>query len=141
MKRAVIVVMSAIMMFLISCSNMTEQTTTKTELSDMGQSEIIRTEKSLNTLLEAIRSGGGAESVTLVGKLDLGTNRKWDPSKLIVGKASVIFAHQLDKGKYNGQTVLVKADIWHSDKLAKLDSQVPCHTIVNVQHVEIMEQP
>lgn len=78
--------------------------------------------------------------MTLVGKLDLGSNPKLDPSKLIIGTASVNIGHYLDKDKYNGQTVLVKADIRHADGKT-WDAQVLGHMIVNVQHIEIVAQP
>ena len=104
--------------------------------AELSETEIIRTEERLTTLLGSIGAGEVAKNVTLVGKLDLGSNPKLDPSELIIGKTSVNFGHYLDKDKYNGQTVLVKADIRNPGKGE--GSQVSGHMIVNVQHVEII---
>ena len=141
MRRIMIVGMLAAMISLSSCSNRIErETNSDTELSDTYQSGIIKTEDALRSLLKSIKAGEVRKDVTMVGKLDLGSSPKFDPHKLFVGKASVNFGHYLDKDKYNDQTVLVKADIrLHDGKT--WDAQVLGHMIVNVQHVEILEQP
>ena len=142
MRPAIVAVMAVVVLSMFSCSNRTEpesrtgQMITDTEPNDTDQSGIIKTEKALKSLLKSIKAGEAKKHVMLVGKLDLGSNPKLDPAKLIIGEASVYFGHDLDKAKYNGRTVLIKADIrhWKGE-----EAQVLGHMIVNVQHVAIME--
>jgi len=144
MRRIIVAVMALAVAFLSSCTNRIEQNNAvvqggEVQLSETDKSVIIRTEDRFTSLLESIGAGETAKSVTLVGKLDLGSNPKWDPSKLMIGKTSVYFGHYLGKDKYSNQTVLVKADIRLSHD--QEDAQVPGYMILNVQHVEIVEQP
>jgi hypothetical protein len=138
MKIAMMVLMSAMTLSLCSCSSMPEDSPSS-ELGDAAETTI-RTEERFTALLESIAPGEVAKSVTVVGKLDLGSNPKLDPSKLSIGTTSVNFGHYLDKDKYHGQTVLVKADIRNPDGKT-WDAQVPGYMIVNVKHIEIIEQP
>jgi hypothetical protein len=138
--------MGIAVMALCSCSERAaedgnaDQGAFKTELSKTDLSGTINTEDTLKALIESTSAGEEKKNVTLVGILDLGSNPKLDPSKLIIGNASIYFGHHLDKDTYNGQTVLVKAEIRHADGKT-WDAQVQGHMIVNVQHVEIVKQP
>jgi hypothetical protein len=139
MKAIMSVLMSVALFALCSCANSPKQNS-RAELSGPGKSVTIRTGETLSALLGSIEVGEVEQNVTLIGKLDLGTNPKLDPAKLRVGNSAVLFGHYLDKQKYDGQTVLIKADIVHNAE-GKTDAQVLGHMIVNVQHVEIVEQP
>lgn len=141
MRREIVVVMSVAAIFLSSCSNeIMRESSADTELSDSDQSRIVYTEDALQSLLKSIEGGEIKKDVLLVGKLVLGSNPKQDPSKLVIGNSFVYFGHNLDKDKYNNQTVSVKADIRHADGKT-WDAQVLGHMIVNVQHVVILELP
>ncbi|WFB34515.1 hypothetical protein P3T73_10115 [Kiritimatiellota bacterium B12222] len=146
MRRIVVTAIGIAVMALCSCSvraaqdDHADQGASKAQLNKTNPSATINTELALKALIESIKAGDEKKNVTLVGVLNLGSNPKLDPSKLTIGNASVQFGHHLDKDKYDKKTVLIKADIRNADGLT-WDAQVQGNMIVNVQHVEIVEQP
>ena len=146
MRRIMAMAMGIAVVVLSSCSERAaqdgnaDQGVTKAGLKRAYPSGTINTEDALRALIESIKAGEEKKNVTLVGMLDLGSNPKLDPSKLIIGNASVYFGHHLDKDKYDKHTVLFKADIRNPDGKT-WDAQVAGHMLVNVQEVEIIEDP
>ena len=147
MRRVMVFVVSAAMISLSSCSSRIAQINKAEQKADLEKkvnfeqgetnpSTIVRTEESLTSLLESVKAKKVEKNVTLVGKLELGSNPKWDSHKLSIGETSLHFVHDLDKEKYDGQTVLVLGDIRYNQGT---ESQLVGNVIVNVQHVEIMK--
>jgi hypothetical protein len=154
MRRLVVAIMTAGVIALTACSNKTEQQDDSGQKVTAGirkaaESGVIRTEGELESLLVSIKPGETKKSVALVGLLDVGafSSIKADPSKLTIGNTSVIvMMDHSDKdeyirqaSKYDRKTVLLKADINKTDPMK--DSEFVGPLIVNVQHIENVEQP
>lgn len=149
MKRIIIPMMAAVLV-LSSCSDKTEDAQQK-EIAKLNEADMpktvqidpsgaVRTEEKLASLLQAVKADKVVKNVRLVGTLKLGSNPKWDPHKLSIGTTSIFiyFSHDLDRIKYDGQTVLVLGDISFSQGDER---QVGPYMVENVQYIEVMEKP
>ena len=148
MRRIVVTVMVAGVIALSACSNKTEQK--DATISNATESEVIRTEGELQSLLESIKPGEVRKNVVFVGVLDVGVVSSLigaPSSRLIVGNTRVfVRLDQLGKDKYSRQaseydrkTVSMKADIKKPDPTKDPAFAEPL--IVNVQHIEKVDQP
>ena len=146
-----IALMAATIPLLSSCTHSNEQNANVQQMASpkvdetsipgtrqMDPSAPITTEEQLVSLIESVKTKKVEKNVTLVGILKLGSNPKWDGHRLFIGNTSLHFVYDLDKEKYDGQTVLVLGDVryYHGD-----ESQLGGQGVWNVQHVEIIEQP
>ena len=148
MKRIVVAVMAAGVIVLSACSNKTEQKNdtgqkVNVEISKTAESEVIRTERGLKSLLKSIQPGEVKKDVALVGVLDVGVAHSIigaPSSKLTIDNTSIfVRMDQSDKDKYNRKIVSMKADISIADP--KLDANFPGPVIENVQYIEIVKEP
>jgi hypothetical protein len=150
MRRLVLAAMAAGGIALSACSNKTEQKNDSGQKVSAGireadESGAIRTESELEYLLESVKPGEAKKNVALVGLLYVGafSSIKADPSKLTIGETSlIVWMNHSDREEYNrqatkydGKTVLVKADIYKPDP--KQDPDLGDPLIVNVQDIEI----
>lgn len=148
MRRLVLAAMAAGVIALSACSNKTEQKNDSGQKVSAGireadESGAIRTESELESLLESVKPGEAKKNVALVGLLYVGafSSMKADPSKLTIGETSlIVWMNHSDREEYNrqatkydGKTVLVKADIHKPDP--KRDPEYTL--IVRVQDIEI----
>jgi len=148
MKRIVVAVMAAGLIVLPACSNKLEQKNdtgqkVDAEISKTTESEVIRTENELQSLLKSIKPGEVKKSVALVGVLNVGSAPSLigaPSSKLTIGNTSVfVRMDQSDKDEFSRKTVSMKADISIVDP--KLDANFQEPVIENVQDIEIVKEP
>ncbi len=152
MRRLVLAAMAAGVIALSACSNKTEQKNDSGQKVNAGireadESGAIRTESELDSLLKSVTPGEAQKNVALVGLLHVGafSSIKADPSQLTIGKTSlIVWMNHSDREQYNrqatkydGKTVLIKAEIYKPDPRQDPDFGDPL--IVNVQEIELVK--
>ena len=97
----------------------------------------IDTEQELISVKESLKVGEIKTNMIFVGTLDLNIlPMKRKAQMFNIGNASTAIAgYDLDKDKYHGKSVLIKADICHGPMSD--EDQKGGHWIVNIRHIEI----